>query len=350
MKHTRQDARSLGWAVPGAIALALAGCGGGGGGGGTPPPPPLTLTIDAGNSDTVAHASAGSVLAMSPVQTLPLSALGASNRSSAQGWAGPQRSGWLGRVLAAAWPAGHAKTLAAGAARTRPLAVEGPFEEPCAVSGSVSVTYDDHDDDGTPSPGDVLTMAFNACKDSVDETVDGVVAATYLEIGSTSLRSRMTMTELWDRTSRHGTKTTGSAELYYEMVSASQDLTRMTADGPITASVSTHLPYTDTLTLRSGFVAELAYDGSTGMSNLRVSGIADSRTAGGSMEVTTQAGSPIAQGDSERYPSAGVVQVRGKTGTVTLTVLSTDSVRVELDADDNGTPESSSAVAWDWLF
>lgn len=338
----------LRWAVPGAVALALAGCGGGGGGGGTPPP--QSLVIDAANSDTVAHATTAGILAMSPVQTLPLSSLGASGRATASGLAGPHRAGWLGRVVALAWPSGPAQALAAGATRMRPLSVSGPFEEPCAVSGTVSVTYDDRDNDTLPSPGDVLTMAFNDCKDSPDETVDGVVAATYTEIGSTSLRAQMKMTHLSDSTSRHGTRINGTAQLAYEMLSATRDTTRLTADGPIAVAVSTHLPYTDSVTLHSGFVAELGYDAVAGRSTLSVAGILDSATAGGSVEVATRAGAPIVQDDSDDYPSSGVVQVRGRTGTLVMTAASTSTVRLELDADDNGVPESSTVVSWDWLF
>jgi hypothetical protein len=33
-----------------------------------------------------------------------------------------------------------------------------------------------------------------------------------------------------------------------------------------------------------------------------------------------------------------------------MTAASTSSVQLELDADGNGTPESSTTVAWDWLF
>jgi hypothetical protein len=33
-----------------------------------------------------------------------------------------------------------------------------------------------------------------------------------------------------------------------------------------------------------------------------------------------------------------------------LTVLSTQSVQLDLDADDNGTAESSEVVSWDWLL
>jgi hypothetical protein len=124
MDRTFRDAKMLRWPVPGAVALALAGCGGGGGDGGTPLP--QNLAIDATNSETVAHASTAGILAISPVQTLPLSSLGVSSRATANGRVGPQRQGWLGRVVAQAWQSGYTKALATGATRARPLSVSGP--------------------------------------------------------------------------------------------------------------------------------------------------------------------------------------------------------------------------------
>ena len=59
---------------------------------------------------------------------------------------------------------------------------------------------------------------------------------------------------------------------------------------------------------------------------------------------------PIVEADGDDYPYAGEVEVHGKTGTLVMTVLSPDAVRLELDADDNGVPESTQSVAWDWLF
>jgi hypothetical protein len=33
-----------------------------------------------------------------------------------------------------------------------------------------------------------------------------------------------------------------------------------------------------------------------------------------------------------------------------MTILSTSNVRLDLDADDNGSFESTETVAWDWLL
>lgn len=342
-------------AIATAMTLALAGCGGGGGDGGTPLPT-VTLVLDAGNSDTVAHASSAAILASSPAQSLPVSGL-AADRSTALAQTSVQRAGWLGRVIAIARQPQHVKTWAARTSRAQPLAVVGPFEEPCAVSGSISVTFDDRDNDEAPSAGDVLTMALNACMDDASETLDGVAMVTYTEITANSLSALMRLTDLSDRTERHSSRMSGSMQLFYQMVDSNVEVTRLTAAGPVQVSVSTHLPFDDTVTLYEGFVQELTYDASAfepgsatpGRSTLTVNGILDSAAAGGTVEVASRADAPIRTASGSAYPYAGELVVQGQSGTLVLTAVS-EGVRIELDANDDGTPETSDIQDWDWLF
>ncbi len=359
MYRTARGMRGIQLAVAAALGLALAGCGGGGGDGGAPPPPAATLTLDAGNRDTVAHSTAAGILAMSPVQTLPLAALSVSSRSAAQRQADMRGAGWLGRVIAAVRQPERVKALAAGTTRVRPLTVYGPYDEPCLYSGSFSTTFDDRDNNGDIGPADVLTLAFNACKDTPDETIDGVVATTVSEISTEVMRARLTMTNLSDATARHGTTITGSVQLFSEVVNSEVEVMSMTAEGAVVAKVNIyHLSFADTVTLKNGFAVELTYDAAAvppgrvtaGLSTLTANGMLESAAAGGSVQVATRPGAPIVEADGDDYPYAGEVEVHGKTGTLVMTVLSPDSVRLELDADDNGVPESTQSVAWDWLF
>lgn len=346
MTHIEHRHRAFPAAVAAALVLGLSGCGGGGGDGS--PTPTVTLDIDASNVDSVAHSTTAGILAMSPVQTLPLAAQGAAALGAGQ--TGARQSAWLARVVAAAWPGRAGKLSADAARRVQPLAIVGPITEPCLVSGTVTTTFNDVDNNAVPSVGDVLTMSFDACRDSADETVDGVVTASFIEIGTSTMQARMTMTQLSDSTALHSTKINGSALLAYQMLSSVSDLTRLTADGPVTADISTHLPYADKVTLRGGFVQEVTYDATNGVATISASGILDSMEAGGSVEVSTPSGALFVLPDSEDYPTSGALDVRGRTGTLVMTALPTGKVRLDLDADDNGVVESSQTVTWDWLF
>ena len=66
--------------------------------------------------------------------------------------------------------------------------------------------------------------------------------------------------------------------------------------------------------------------------------------------MTTPSNTPIRQFDTSDYPYTGVLQVKGENSTLQMTVLSADQVQLDLDADDNGSFESTETVAWDWLL
>lgn len=354
MNERRAEIVGAKLAVAIAVTLALVGCGGGGDGG--TPLPAATLVLDAGNSDTVAHASSAAILASGPAQSLPVSGL-AADRSAALGQSSLQRAGWLGRIIAIAQQPQHVKAWTARSSRAQPLAVVGPIEEPCAVSGTMSITFDDQDDDEAPSAGDVLTLVLDACMDDASETLDGVAVVTYSDITANSVSALMKVTDLSDTTDRHSSRMSGSMQLDYRVVNSNVEVTRLTAVGPVAVSVSTHLPFDDTVTLSEGFVQELTYDasafapGSTtaGLSTLTVNGILDSAAAGGTVEVSSRSEAPIRTASGSAYPYAGELVVQGQSGTLVLTAVS-EAVRLELDANDDGTPETSDLHDWDWLF
>lgn len=355
MNKRKQGTLGARLAVATAITLALAGCGGGGGDDSTPVPA-VTLVLDAGNSETVAHASSAAILASSPAQSLPVSGL-AADRSTALGQSSLQQAGWLGRIIAIARQPQRVKAWTARSSRAQPLAVVGPIEEPCTVSGTISVTFDDRDNDEAPSVGDVLTLVLDACMEDASETLDGVAVVTYSEITANSVGALMKLTDLSDTTERHSSRMNGSMQLSYRIVDSNVEVTRLAAVGAVVVDVSTHLPFDDTVTLADGFVQELTYDAAAyapgsatpGLSTLTVSGMLDSAAAGGTVEVSSGAEAPIKTADASQYPYAGELVVQGKSGTLVLTAVS-EAVRLELDANDDGTPETSDLHDWDWLY
>jgi hypothetical protein len=116
----------------------------------------------------------------------------------------------------------------------------------------------------------------------------------------------------------------------------------------VTAQVLTHLPFDDTVTLQSGFVQDTTHDYSNSRSTSTLTGVMESAKAGGSFAVATL--TPIQLYDTDVYPHAGVVEMRGNTGVMNLRVLSSEQVQVELDANGDGVFESSTPQTWDWLF
>jgi hypothetical protein len=246
--------------------------------------------------------------------------------------------------------------------RERPLAIVGPVIQPCAFSGTVSATIDDRDNSGSLSVGDVMTFVFNQCHDTATDSVDGTTTGTYTQIGTVpvpTLGARLTMSQFTAVTANHTLTLNGAMLLNYSQPSASVEITRLTADGPVTVAFSTHLPYADTVTLQSGYIQEDTYDasvapppGSTlpGRTTTTLQGRLQSTQAGGLIDVATPPTAPLVTYSADTYPRSGAVQVSGRSGTLLMTVLSVTSVRLDLDADNNGSFESTSTVSWDWLL
>ena len=346
------------WALAVTLAAGLVACGGGGGGG-LPPQSAATIDVSAANRDSLSHATAVGIMAISPVDAIPLGAGGlAAGRESAQAVTSATPQAWLGRLVALARQGSTAHARPAGKSLERALALIGPIEEPCTLSGTMTLMLDDRDNSASESNGDVFTMVFRNCKESDSDMLNGAVTTTFTEVGSSSFGGRMVFAQLLDSTANHSVTLNGAARLAFSQPSSTEEITSMTADGDVVATVQTHL-FTDTVTLLSGFVSQASYSasvtrpGSTvpeGRTLSTVSGSLNSVAAGGIVEVSTVASQPIASYGDDAYPSAGVVQVRGMRGTLLLTGLSVDTVRLDLDTNDDGSFESSQNVTWDWLL
>lgn len=339
-------------------AVALAACGGGGGG----DDGPTLLSITAANQETVSHATATGALALGSAGAVPLTAQSAPGDRAAT-LAIPPRStgGWTARVIAALTGRAAAPTVARAGTK-RALALIGPVSEDCDVSGSVSVTLDDRDGNGDASFGDVLRFDFDACVDVPGERIDGTVEATLLSINDdgSALSADFALADLSATSAGHTLVLDGTLRVDYSTPGTASPVDNLvyTARGPFTVRVSTPLPYNDTVTLLDGWRQTETYDASVapvagnvepGRSVLRIEGSLRSAAAGsGTLTVSTPV-DIVAYGE-DLVPRQGVLLVQGLASALRLTVLSTDSVRIELDANGDGVWEASRTETWDWLL
>jgi len=118
--------------------------------------------------------------------------------------------------------------------------------------------------------------------------------------------------------------------------------------GGLTASTASS-GYNDSVSFASGF-AILTDEATSGAStSVSLSGTMSAQSLGGSITISTP--QPLVQLSTDNYPSAGQVIVTGATGSaVRATVLDNTQVRVELDANGDGTYESTATVAWTTLI
>jgi hypothetical protein len=234
----------------------------------------------------------------------------------------------------------------------RPLALIDLGTTPCSFAGSTSMSYDDADNDGSLDVGEAFSFVFDECQDNGVSVVSGRMsgAITWLHESGTAFEADLTLAPMTQQAvdGSHRLTLDGNVRMSYREPSDTLEQIRIGADGPVRALVLTHLPFQDTVTLRSDFVQDTTYDYSVRRSTSAVSGVMHSARAGGSFAVSTV--TPIELHDAERYPRIGLVDMRGRTGGMNLRVLSTEQVQVELDANDDGRFESSKSESWDWLF
>lgn len=348
MKNNRSTWSAVHLVFVAALTASVAGCGGGGDG-----QPPPTLEITPTNSDRVGHFTAAGIFALlTPLRSPGMLSLAGDKA---------QPAAWSGRPFALLQF--HTQRMTAGDGRKGPLAAFSTGDLPCNFGGTLSLTRDDLDNSGAgPTTGDVDTLVYKNCVGTVSETLNGTVTVTYTQIGDTSASYRVALAQFSDVTTNHSLTVNGSYLLEESSAAASMVTdTTMTANGQVVVSVTTHLPFTDTVTLYDGFVLQERYDASVlpppgnpnparGQSSSTLTGRLESASAGGTVDVSSAASAPIIKHRAEAYPRSGTVQVKGKKGTLMLTALSADSVRLDLDANDDGSIESTTAATWDWLL
>lgn len=336
MRTSPQRVRRLPWSL--LLAAALAACGGGGGGGGGGGPPG-TIDISTSNREPVTRAAMvtaqGGVLGGS---------LGIAGSSS-----GPLAARGVARALVAGLHGASPRETAAG--------LIGPTRVNCTVSGFATVTLDDRDNNQTASVGDVLSVSFSACSEFAGETINGSMSATYtqivlspLTVGATVSTSSLAVTD-----QGFGAQLDGSFAFTLQQVSASVATLNTVAVNSLALRVTTPV-YSDTVTMLDGYTITSTEDlaavppggGSAGRVSTTVSGNVSTATAGGSVQVRTF--EPIVQYTDDDYPRSGAIEALGRNGSLQAHVLSTTQVRIDIDANGDGTLDASVTVPWTQLL
>lgn len=345
----------------GALATALlAACGGGSDSAPPPAAPAASVVITSGNQDLVARAAANAVLSSSTAASVtPSSNSGQVQAASARRMTiagarslstvllGLTRDALVGRV--------SAKTTAAGTSgAVRAQAVLSQTEN-CAFSGTITFALDDRDGDNQASPGDVLSVTFSQCRTSATEMIDGSFSASFTlvrQAPALSMIASITYSQLTATSSEGSFAINGGFDFTFTR-QGSVDTAQLSIGGNGLAATVATANYNDTVTLLAGYNVTATYDSAAlppggsiaGLSTLAVNGAISAALLGGTVVISTPLA--IKQYDVDAYPREGQVQVRGaNSGLLVLTVLSTTTVRVQLDANNDGTFEATKDVPW----
>jgi hypothetical protein len=319
----------------------IAACGGGGGDGN--PATPDSITITAANQRAVASAAAGAAATIAGAG----GGIGASTGASAAG-AARSFAAQLARHTTAR------RKLIAAMGRPGPLAIP-PETVPCSVSGNVTLSVTDANGDETPSAGDTLSMAFNDCRETATDRIDGSMAVTLTEIevdgaGRLSFTGATVIDDLAVTDGERLATLDGAVTLSYADLSSTQSQLRLVVrDAGLSASATVG-GETETVRYEPDFSYQetLSIDAGGASTSAVIQGGFGATSIGGRVELQTALA--IRQRAADDYPYQGVLRVLGEASALRLSAVDAATVRVELDAANDGTYESSETVAWSVLL
>jgi hypothetical protein len=323
-----------------ASTLALL-CACGGGGDSTPTPPgnaPVAITST--NQSNVARASVNGGLAVSLAQ----GALGGGATPAAV----TNRSHALGVALQRALQAATRQRTTIASTSAHPAAVSSDVSN-CDVSGSMTMAFNDKDSNNRLSAGDVLTATFAQCKESATLSVNGTVAITITGTPTdTQFSASAQFQNLAVQDSGVTSTLTGTVAIAETDTSTLSDTTITVGSDGLSAAMSS-TGYSDAVVFEPGMVFTTSVIGTTSTFSVSMAGSFTAQSIGGRVTVATPVA--LSQGFGDAYPSSGQVRITGASGsTLLVTALSATQVQLQLDANGDGTYETTSTVAWATLI
>jgi hypothetical protein len=295
--------------VPVATSLLFAACSGSGGGGVSNPP---TATITEQNALVVAGHVLDAVLGLAEI--------------------GDAVSGSLP-------PIGQAATPLRLEALLRDGTLPGPF------GGSVEYLWEDADDDARISSGDTMEMVFDGYLDDSGVGLDGWHGLGALQVvGDPAVQTTWTLAGAAEIGNLGVVRNGGTIVLAGDVAF---DLERRPTVAYTRLRVPTSVTAGDVAWLGSAVVDYAEYD-AEGTFYVVATGSLAGEAVGGIVAVATIA--PTGGFVGEPNPSRGAFLVRGVDGCrLEITIVDSATIRVDLDADGDGTFETTLQTDWQSL-
>jgi hypothetical protein len=327
----------------------LAACGGGGGSSASAPAP--TVTLSATNQGPVTRATLDGAQAIGSSGPFAQA-----DRATAQSLGSAAPSGSLGalqvavrRGLVAAFLTQQGRM---GATAVRPAGTSSSTDA-CNVSGSVTTTLNDADNNLSVSSGDSLTLTFNQCQDSTGDTVDGTMAFTIGTVtsaaaGDVRFTGNLAFQQVDVTSGARSAAIGGSVAVSAAITSSSFQLAITVGSNALT--VETTAPgYANTITYEQDMrLTVVENEGLVAQTDVTLDGAFTASSIGGRILVSTVV--PVQQIATDAYPSSGQIVVTGAMGThLRITALDATQVQLELDANGDGAYERSGTFAWGTL-
>ena len=317
----------------------LSACGGSGDdGSGAQPVGPEGLSITTANETAVTRATVVAGLSVSDIES-----------ETNVGGSGVQptsltaRTHSLATVLHRALAAGVRPRMGIASASVHPAAVSNDTE-PCGVSGSITATFNDKDNDQQLSAGDVLTVAFNQCRDTATSVYNGTAVVTLATVPTADQITGSVAFQGLSSVEGGLTSTVNGSLTLSEIDSDTGSNTTLTAGGDGLAITLASASYNDSVTLQTGMVVTINQVFAANRTSLTFNGILSAQSFTGGATLTTV--TPIVQLDADAFPSSGVIKAQGLHGTLLITVMNATTVQLQLDADGDGSYENTTTTPW----
>jgi hypothetical protein len=219
---------------------------------------------------------------------------------------------------------------------------------PCE-SGSVTITFDDRDNDGFVSAGDVLTETFNNCVE-LGETANGTLRFAFNtltgDLQSTVFAAQLTLSfEVFRVTSAAGsvlangtvTLDTVSTGLYAQTFGLTTASYReeLNVGGTVTSRTLTNFTTHETI---EPALLDYAYSAT-------VNGTLTSSALGGKSVVIANI-TPFSGLGAQAYPPTGQALVTGAASSLRITAVSDTQVFLSVDTNGDGSADLSETHAW----
>ena len=239
----------------------------------------------------------------------------------------------------------------------RPLAVY-TVTELCPFGGSLTVSIDDRNKDGTLNAGDLLGMTFKDCWLDASSWIDGGVTIDIAAATDTGLSGLCSFDQLQATTDGYSAEVSGAVNCVVTEITeltGTRTVTDITVTSAGLVSRGVSPSYSDTFTYDPGFRgiwADFAPFAPTAepYSTAALTGRLHAASLGGKIVLATDAAAPVHEWQSAPYPDSGRVTVDGYRSRLRLTVLDTTTVRLGLDANGDGVVESTLDVPWTTLL
>jgi hypothetical protein len=318
------------------IALAACGGGGGGGGGGTPAPAPSPVALDSANYTVAASEAVSSSLF---VLDAPSLALGVETSDAYAGI----RFGLAKVPSLGSWFTGA--PVAVGVVESETMN--------CAVQGTITLTATDADNNGALTAGDSVSIAATNCSDDSSSVINGAITFSVEtlsgDLSGDFYNASLKLSYNNLKVSTAGSSVTANGDLLLSanssgLYAGSQSIKATSLTVSATYGSAT---YSRTL---SNFDASLALASNSPISTFKTTSTVSGTVASsalGNMSVTIATGVPFVRLSTDAYASSGQATLTGSTAAkVRLTAQNATTVLIELDANGDGTYETSVTKSW----